>query len=153
MHGEYGGMGGDGMGSRDPVFSGVVAGGFEVVNKGGGLPPGIVASGRRGGSVVRHSRGGKGSRVEHVPTPLKSAELDAPALARFDREEGGFGGDPVRRYFPLSCLVEVGVERFGEGVAGKVANALGCFEFDVLDYLRDVAELGDIREARSIRML
>ena len=133
LHGESRGLGGVGKGCRDPVFSGVVGGGFEVVYEGRGFPPGIVASGRRGGGGAWHSRGVKGSWVEHVPIPLKSVEFDAPALARFDSsaQEGGFGSDPVRSYLSLPCHVEVGVGRFGEGPVWEMANALESFEFEI----------------------
>ena len=77
LHGERDGMGDVGTGCRDPMFSGVVGGGFEVVNEGRRLPPGIVASGRGGGRVVCRSRGGKGSRVEYVPIPLKCVEFNS----------------------------------------------------------------------------
>ena len=111
------------------MFSGVVGGGFEVVYEGRGFPPGIVASGRRGGRGACHSRGVKGSWVEHVPMPLKSVEFDAPALTRFDSsaQEGGFGSDPVRSDLSLPCPVKVGVGRFGEGIVGEVANILESF--------------------------
>ena len=74
-----------------------------------------------------------------MPTSLKSVTFDAPALARVGRctEEGGFGSDPVRRYFSLSCLVEVGVGRSGEGIVGEVANALVSLGYGVFDFLRD----------------
>ena len=151
LQGECRGLGGVGKGCRDPVFSGVVGGGFEVVYKGRGFPPGIVTPGRRGGRGVCHSRGGKGSWVEHVPIPLKSIEFGAPALARFDSsaQEGGFGSDPVRSYLSLPCHVKVGVGRFGEGSVWEVANALESFEFGIYDFLCYVAELGDIRDARG----
>ena len=45
--------------------------------------------------------------------------------------------------------MKVGVGRFREGSVWEVANALESFEFYIYDLLWNVAELGDIREARG----